>query len=51
LKSSILLMIIDAPPDDLEQLMAPPGLKEALKYAEQRYRKTREVRVVSEARD
>ena len=42
------LMIIDAP-DDLEQLMAPPGLKEALKYAEQRYRKTREVRVISEA--
>jgi len=42
------LMIIDAP-DDLEQLMAPPGLKEALKYAETRYRKTREVRVVSEA--
>ena len=42
------LMIIDAP-DDLEQLMAPPGLKEALKYAEQRYRTTREVRVVSDA--
>jgi 2,5-dihydroxypyridine 5,6-dioxygenase len=42
------LMIIDAP-DDLEQLMAPPGLKEALKYAEQRYRATREVRVVSDA--
>jgi len=42
------LMIIDAP-DDLEQLMAPSGLKEALKYAEERYRKTREVRVVSAA--
>ena len=42
------LMIIDAP-DDLEQLMAPPGLKDALKYAEERYRKTREVRVMSEA--
>jgi len=42
------LMIIDAP-DDLEQLMAPPGLKEAMKYAEERYRKTREVRVVSDA--
>jgi 2,5-dihydroxypyridine 5,6-dioxygenase len=41
------LMIIDAP-DDLEQLMSPPGLKEALKYAEKRYLKTREVRVVSE---
>lgn len=42
------LMIIDAP-DELEQLMSPPGLKEALKYAEQRYQKTREVRVTSEA--
>jgi 2,5-dihydroxypyridine 5,6-dioxygenase len=42
------LMIIDAP-DDLEHLMSPPGLKEALKYAEERYRKTREVRVVSDA--
>jgi 2,5-dihydroxypyridine 5,6-dioxygenase len=42
------LMIIDAP-DDLEQLMAPPGLKQALKYAEERYRKTREVRVISDA--
>lgn len=42
------LMIIDAP-DDLEQLMSPPGLKDALKYAEERYRKTREVRVISEA--
>ncbi|HKS18506.1 MAG TPA: hypothetical protein VJS63_04765 [Bradyrhizobium sp.] len=42
------LMIIDAP-DDLEQLMSPPGLKEALKYAETRYQKTREVRVTSEA--
>ena len=42
------LMIIDAP-DDLEQLMSPPGLKEALKRAEERYRKTREVRVISDA--
>ena len=42
------LMIIDAP-DDLEQLMSPPGLKEAMKYAEGRYQKTREVRVLSEA--
>lgn len=42
------LMIIDAP-DDLEQLMSPPGLKEALKHAETRYRKTREVRVLSDA--
>jgi 2,5-dihydroxypyridine 5,6-dioxygenase len=42
------LMIIDAP-DDLEQLMSPPGLKEAMKYAGGRYEKTTEVRVVSEA--
>ncbi|MGE3986556.1 hypothetical protein [Pseudorhodoplanes sp.] len=42
------LMIIDAP-DDLEQLMSPPGLKDALKHAEERYRKTREVRVISDA--
>lgn len=42
------LMIIDAP-DDLEQLMSPPGLKEAVKYAEALYARTREVRVVSEA--
>jgi 2,5-dihydroxypyridine 5,6-dioxygenase len=41
------LMIIDAP-DDLEQLMAPPGLKEACKYAESLYGKTRTVRVTSE---
>lgn len=42
------LMIIDAP-DDLEQLMSPKGLKEAMKYAESVYRKTRKVRVVSDA--
>ena len=42
------LMIIDGP-DDLEQLMSPPGLKEAVKYAEARYARTREVRVVSDA--
>lgn len=42
------LMIIDAP-DDLEQLLSPPGLKEAVKYAEALYSRTREVRVVSEA--
>ena len=42
------LMIIDAP-DDLEQLMAPPGLKEAAKYAEGLYRNTKQVRVVSDA--
>jgi len=42
------LMIIDAP-DDLEQLMSPPGLKQAMKYAEGVYRKTRKVEVVSDA--
>src|SRR5207237_8271304 len=42
------LMIIDAP-DDLEQLMAPPGLKEACKHAQALYRKSKTVRVTSEA--
>jgi 2,5-dihydroxypyridine 5,6-dioxygenase len=42
------LMIIDGP-DDLEQLISPPGLKDAVKYAEALYSRTREVRVVSEA--
>ena len=42
------LMVIDGP-DELEELMAPPGLKEACKYAESLYRKTRSVRVRSEA--
>lgn len=42
------LMIIDAP-DDLEQLMSPPGLKEAMKYADALYARTKKVRVTSEA--
>ncbi len=42
------LMIIDAP-DDLEQLMSPPGLKQAMLHAHQRYEKTKEVRVISDA--
>ncbi|MGE3988310.1 hypothetical protein [Pseudorhodoplanes sp.] len=42
------LMIIDAP-DDLEQLMSPPGLKEAMKYAESLYKKAKRVHVTSEA--
>jgi 2,5-dihydroxypyridine 5,6-dioxygenase len=42
------LMIIDAP-DDLEQLMAPRGLKEACKHAESLYCKTKSVRVTSKA--
>ena len=42
------LMVIDAP-DQLAQLMSPPGLKEACKHAESLYRSTRRVRVRSEA--
>src|SRR5512145_2169161 len=42
------LMIIDAP-DDLEQLMSPPGLKEAVLAAHQRLAATKEVRVISSA--
>ncbi len=42
------LMIIDAP-DDLEQLMSPPGLKQACLYAHELYGKTKEVRVTSHA--
>ena len=42
------LMIIDAP-DDLEQLMSPPALKEACRHAEGVYRKARKVRVTSDA--
>jgi 2,5-dihydroxypyridine 5,6-dioxygenase len=42
------LMIIDAP-DDLEMLMAAPGIKEAVLYAHQRLAKTKEVRVISDA--
>ncbi|MDM0001744.1 hypothetical protein QTI24_24265 [Variovorax sp. J22P240] len=41
-------MIIDAP-DDLYQLQSPPGLKEAVLHAQSLYRKTREVRVTSQA--
>ena len=47
-KNVRVLMIIDAP-DDLEQLMSPRGLKDALKYAEGVYRNTRQARVTSEA--
>ncbi len=42
------LMIIDGP-DDLEQLMSPPGLKEACKYAHELYSATKNVRVTSKA--
>jgi len=42
------LMIIDAP-DDLEQLMSPPGLKDAVLYADEQLAKTKKVRVTSSA--
>src|SRR4029079_11512234 len=42
------LMIIDAP-DQLAQLMSPPGLKEACKHAEALYRAAKTVRVTSDA--
>jgi len=42
------LMVIDAP-DQLAQLMSPPGLKEACKHAEALYRAAKTVRVTSEA--
>ena len=41
-KNVRVLMIIDGP-DDLEQLMSPPGLKDAMKYAEGVYRGTKQV--------
>jgi 2,5-dihydroxypyridine 5,6-dioxygenase len=42
------LMIIDAP-DDLEQLMAPPGLKDAVLHAHKRLERTQVGRVLSAA--
>lgn len=42
------LMIIDGP-DELEQLMSPPGLKEACKYADELYAGTTNVRITSRA--
>ena len=42
------LMIIDSP-DDLEVLLAPKGLKEAVKHSEARLVATKEIRVLSEA--
>ena len=42
------LMIIDAP-DDLERLMAPPGLKDACKHAESIYKRTKTARVRSDS--
>lgn len=42
------MMIIDSP-DDLEQLMSPKGLKEAVLYGDKLYAKTSKARVVSDA--
>jgi len=42
------LMIIDHP-DDLEQAMAPPGLKEAVVHAADRLRAAKQMRIVSDA--
>lgn len=42
------LMIIDSP-DDLEVLLAPKGLKEAVKHSEKRLAETKEVRVLNDA--
>ena len=42
------LMIIDAP-DDLEQLMSPPGLRDAVIHAARRLEATRTVHVTSKA--
>ena len=41
------LMIIDGP-DDLEQLMAPPGLKDAVLYAGRRLAQTKHARITRE---
>jgi 2,5-dihydroxypyridine 5,6-dioxygenase len=43
-----ILFVGDAP-DDLERLMSPPGLKEAVLHAEQRYKKAKQVHVTSDA--
>lgn len=42
------LMIIDHP-DDLEKLLSPPGLKEAVIHSGKRLEETKNIRVVSEA--
>ena len=43
-----ILFVGDAP-DDLERLMSPPGLKEAVLYADKLYKNAKVVRVTSEA--
>jgi 2,5-dihydroxypyridine 5,6-dioxygenase len=43
------LLVVREHPDDLEQCLSPPGLKEAVLHAAERYRKARRLRVTSEA--
>jgi 2,5-dihydroxypyridine 5,6-dioxygenase len=43
-----ILMVLDGP-DDLEQLQSPPGLKEAVLYADKLLARAREIRVTSDA--
>ncbi|MGH7140639.1 MAG: hypothetical protein ACREHD_33315, partial [Pirellulales bacterium] len=43
------VLLVRDHPDDLEQGMSPPGLKEAVCYAAERYRGAKKLRVASEA--
>jgi 2,5-dihydroxypyridine 5,6-dioxygenase len=43
------VLLVRDHPDDLEQCMSPPGLKEAVLHAADRYRQARAMRVTSEA--
>ena len=43
------VLLVRDHPDDLEQCMSPPGLKEAVLHAAARYRKAKELRVTSAA--
>ena len=42
-------LIVRDHPDELEQCLSPPGLKEAVVHAADRYKKARKLRVVSDA--
>ena len=39
------ILFVGDSPDDLERLMSPPGLKEAVLHAESRYKKAKQVQV------
>ena len=43
------VLLVRDHPDDLEQCMSPPGLKEAVLHAAERYRKAKKLRVTSKA--